>query len=57
MVIEIKKDDTPEEVDKKLKKLSNKTEEDKKKRLDKLFGSLKLEEDPVTLQRRWRDEW
>jgi hypothetical protein len=57
MIIEIKKGDTPDEIEKKLKKLSNKTEDDKKKRLDKLFGSLKLEEDPVTLQRRWRDEW
>jgi hypothetical protein len=57
VIIEIKKEDTPEEVEKKLKRLSDKTAEDKKKRLDKLFGSIKLEEDPVTLQRRWRDEW
>jgi hypothetical protein len=57
MIVEIKKEDTPEEVEKKLKRLSDKTAEDKKKRLDKLFGSIKLEEDPVTLQRRWRDEW
>jgi len=57
MVIEIKKADTPEDIGKKLKKFSDKLNEDKKKRLNKLFGSLKLEEDAVKLQRKWRDEW
>lgn len=57
MVVEIKKEDTPEEINKKLKVFSGKIADDKKNRLDKLFGVLKLREDAVTLQRRWRDEW
>jgi hypothetical protein len=57
MVVEIKREDTPEEINKKLKVFSGKIADDKKSRLDKLFGVLKLNEDAVTLQRRWRDEW
>ena len=57
MVVEIKKEDTPEQIAEKLKAFSSKIAEDKKNRLSKLFGSLKLKEDAVTLQRRWRDEW
>jgi hypothetical protein len=57
MVVEIKKEDTPEEIEKKLKEFSGKINEDKKKRLSKFFGAIQLTEDPVTLQRRWRDEW
>lgn len=57
MVVEIKRDDSPEVVEKKLKAFSAKISEDKKNRLSKYFGILKLKEDPVTLQRRWRDEW
>ncbi|WP_299586527.1 hypothetical protein [Mucilaginibacter sp.] len=30
---------------------------DRKVRLSKLFGAIKLKEDAVVLQRRWRDEW
>jgi hypothetical protein len=57
MVIEIRKEDTPGDIEKKLKEFSSKITEDKKKRLSKFFGVLKLREDAVTLQRRWRDEW
>jgi len=57
MVIEIKKEDTPENVKKKLEALSNKVDEERKARLNKFFGVVKLKEDAVTLQRRWRDEW
>lgn len=57
MVVEIKKGDTPEQIAEKLKAFSGKIAEDKKNRLSKLFGSIKLKEDAVTLQRRWRDEW
>jgi hypothetical protein len=57
MVVEIKKEDTPEEIDKKLKAFSDKVNTDKKARINKLFGTIKLKEDAVTLQRRWRDEW
>jgi hypothetical protein len=57
MVVEIKKEDTPEEIEKKLKVFSTKIDDDKKARLNRLFGSIKLKEDAVTLQRRWRDEW
>ncbi|HEY8780968.1 MAG TPA: hypothetical protein VIM16_05070 [Mucilaginibacter sp.] len=55
MVVEIKKEDTPEAIEKKLKKFSSKVTEDKKKRLSRYFGILKLKEDAVILQRRWRD--
>ena len=55
MVIEIRKEDTPEEIKAKLRNFSGKISEDKKKRLSKFFGILELKEDPVTLQRRWRD--
>ena len=57
MLVEIKKQDTHEEIDKKLKEFSGKINKDRKKRLSKFLGILKLQEDPVTLQRRWRDEW
>ena len=57
MVIEIKKGDTPEDIEKKLKKFSNKITEHKNARLSKYFGVLRLKEDAVTLQRKWRDEW
>jgi len=57
MIVEIKKGDSPEDVDKKLKVLSDRISDEKKSRLTKLFGVLKLKEDAVTLQRRWRDEW
>lgn len=57
MVVEIKKEDTPEEIKKKLADFSAKQSEDRKKRLSKFFGVLSLDEDPVKLQRRWRDEW
>ncbi|QKJ31745.1 hypothetical protein HQ865_18885 [Mucilaginibacter mali] len=57
MVIEIKKGDSPEKIDKELKKILDKAAAEKKQHLEKFFGILKLDEDPVTLQRRWRDEW
>ena len=57
MEVEIKKEDTPEEIDKKLKAFSAKKAEDRKVRLSKLFGAIKLKEDALVLQRRWRDEW
>ena len=67
VIVEIKKEDSKEEVEKKLRDLSvamgkikdhqQEIIEEKKERLRKFFGVLKLNEDPVTLQRRWRDEW
>jgi len=57
MEVEIKKEDTPDDISKKLKVFSSKIIENKKSRLSKFFGVLKLKEDAVTLQRRWRDEW
>jgi len=56
MVIEIRKEDTPEEVKTKLRNFSLKRSKNKKKRLTQFFGVLKLKEDPVTLQRRWRGQ-
>ncbi len=55
MEVEIKKEDTPEEIDKKLKAFSVKKTEDRKTRLGKLFGSIQLLEDALTLQSRWRE--
>lgn len=57
MVVEIKKGDSPEKIDRELKKILAKSAEDKKKHFEKFFGIITLSEDPVTLQRRWRDEW
>ena len=57
MVVVIKKEDTAEVISKKPKKFSTKAVGDKQVRLSKYFGVLKLEEDVVALQRRWRDEW
>jgi hypothetical protein len=57
MEVEIRKEDTPEDIDKKLKAFLAKKTEERKIRLGKLFGSIKLKEDALTLQRRWRDEW
>lgn len=67
VIVEIKKRDSEEELENKIKEASNRMAklkelrdeliDDKKKRLSKFFGILKLNEDPVTLQRRWRDEW
>ena len=56
MVVEIRKGDTPEEIETKLRSFSDTISKNKKKSLNKFFGMLKLQEDPVTLQRRWRDE-
>jgi hypothetical protein len=35
--------------------LTDKNAEEKKARLNQLFGTVKIKEDAVTLQRRWRD--
>jgi len=53
MVVEMSSKDTKEEIDKKLRLLF-----ENKKGFDaqKFCGMLKLKEDVVTLQRRWRDE-
>lgn len=65
MIIEIKQSDSREEVEAKLqqmhdhvsKKEEERQEKEKKEKLKSLFGSIKLKEDPVVMQRRWRDEW
>lgn len=57
MVVEIKKGDSPEKIDRALKKILDKAAEEKKKHFEKFFGTITLNEDPVTLQRKWRDEW
>jgi len=43
-----------------MKKSKQKTKQeiaDRKARLSKFFGAIKLQEDPLVLQRMWRDEW
>jgi restriction endonuclease S subunit len=60
MVVEIKQTDTPEEVEKKLLAIREETEKKKierKERIMKHFGSIKIDIDPLELQRQWRNEW
>lgn len=57
MIVVIKRGDSPKKVNKKLKKVFDKTVEDRRKRFEKFLGVIKLDEDPVALQRRWRKEW
>jgi len=56
MVTAIKKGATKAEIDKALKKLENSPN---RKRFDakKFCGTVKFDEDGLTLQKRWRDEW
>lgn len=56
MVVEIKKDDSPEEIDEKLNRILEKGKEDKKIFFEQFFGIISWDEDPVKMQRRWRDE-
>jgi hypothetical protein len=56
MVLVLKKGATEKEMQiirKKLQKMSGKTGVD----LDKYSGILKLKEDPLTIQRKLRDDW
>lgn len=57
MVVVIKKGEASDKIEKKLKKIFDKTIEDRKARFEKLLGVIKLDEDAVVMQRRWRDEW
>ncbi|QQL48847.1 hypothetical protein [Mucilaginibacter ginkgonis] len=60
MTVEILQSDTPEEVDNKLSQIDkqiDKKNEERFKRVMKYFGSVKLDIDPLKLQRQWRDEW
>jgi len=57
MGTKINKEGSLESVKKKLETPLSNDDEDREKRLNKLFGSLKLKEDAVTMERRWRDEW
>lgn len=53
MAIVITKGSSKKEIQKKLSKISKSS----KRELRKLCGSLKLEFDPLELQKKWRDEW
>lgn len=57
MVLKIKSSDTPEKIKKELQAIEDGQTKKHIARLKPLFGTLKLREDPVKLQRRWRDEW
>lgn len=50
----IKKGSSPGKIREQLAKLQKK---EKKEGFKELCGSIKLSEDPVKLQRQWRDEW
>lgn len=54
MVTVIKKDSSAEEILKKVNKLLKKN---KNKGIRKLCGAIKLDKDPVALQKQWRNEW
>ena len=56
MVTIIKRGSTKEEIK---AKLENHNQENKKKGIDltKYCGSIKLKEDPLKLQKQWRNEW
>lgn len=54
MVVVIKKGESQESIQKKLNKLKGKG---KKFPAHKFLGILKVDEDPVKIQRRLRDEW
>jgi len=54
MMVVIKKGESKESIQKKLNKLKGKG---KKFPARKFLGILKIDEDPVKIQRRLRDEW
>ena len=53
MVTVIKKGTTPKRLLEKIDSIQKK----KNKDIKALCGSVKLEKDPLELQKRWRDEW
>lgn len=57
MVVEIKKGDSTEKIEHEMSRISARNKEQKRERLAKFLGILKLQEDAVTIQRKWRDEW
>lgn len=57
MVVVIKKGEASDKIEKKLKKIFDKTIEDRKARFEKFPGVIKLDEDAVVMQRRWRGKW
>ena len=57
MEVEIKQKDSPQDIEKKLKAFSKNVSDERKARVSKFFGAVKLADDPLTLQRKWRDEW
>ena len=57
MTVEIKQPHILKDIDLKVKEITEKINEDKRDLMKKYFGSIKLAEDPVVMQRQWRDEW
>lgn len=57
MTVEIKKDDTPEEIRRKLEELEDVDRKARVERLKPFFGILKRKIDPLQLQKKWRNEW
>lgn len=57
MVVVIKRGDSPEKIKKELDKIYKKQREERKKLFESFVGVIQLDEDPVVMQRRWRDEW
>lgn len=54
MATVITKGSSKKEIQKKLNKISKSSS---KSDLKKLCGTLRLESDPLKLQKKWRDEW
>ena len=57
MVVVVQKGESSKKVEKQLQKIFDEMAEERKKRFEKYIGVIQLQEDPVTMQRRWRDEW
>lgn len=57
MVVKIKSSDSKEKIERTLKRLSDHVAEKRQKNFKQFFGKIKFDEDPLVLQKRWRDEW
>ena len=59
MVVTITSSSSPEEIEQALKKLKKNNTKASKKHFDafKYCGVIKLKEDPLTIQKRMRNEW
>ncbi len=57
MVVVVQKGQSSKKVEKQLQKIFDEMAEERKVCFEKYIGTIKLGEDPVVMQRRWRNEW